>query len=57
MISDVKMQQKSLEEDVKLKRGTFALAKKEFKIIRMKKSKADRPIRSEVQSIQEKLGI
>jgi hypothetical protein len=57
MISDVKTQQKALEEDVKLKRGAFALAKKEFKEIRMKKSKADQHVCSEVQNILENFGI
>ncbi len=57
MISDSRKQQKENEQDVKLKREAFALAKKAFKEIRLKKKKRDRPVCSEVQNILENFSV
>jgi hypothetical protein len=57
MIADIKAQRKVLEEEKKMKRAAFSAAKKDLKEIRSKKSKADRPTRSEIQNILEKFDI
>ena len=52
-----KAKQKELEADVKTKRSHYFFTKKAFKELRMRKTKADRPVRAEVQSILEKYEI
>jgi hypothetical protein len=57
MISNAKTEQKDKENDVKQKRQAFMTAKKNFKEFRLKKKKADRPVRTEIQNILEKFCI
>jgi len=56
-ITNTKNQRKENETDVKLKRAAFQSAKIAFKEIRESKKKADRPVRSEIQSILEQFSI
>ncbi len=54
---DKKAQQKELEADEKIKMGHYFSTKKAFKELRMRKTKADWPVRVEVQGILERYEI